>query len=185
MIGLVSEEISAEVGLTAGEPVELLVEATGEDAFATLQGAVVGLRPPAPEDLIERAAAAAAACEAAVLVVGTTDEWESEGHDRGDMDLPGRQNALVEAVLDANPDTIVVVNAASPVTMPWAERAPAVLVDVVRRPGDGRSARRRAHRSHRPRRPPAHHPAAARRAQPRPSATSRARTARSATARAS
>jgi beta-glucosidase len=128
MIGLVSEEISAEVPLAAGEPVELLVEGTGEEAFATLQGAVVGLRPPAPEDLIERAAAAAAACDAAVLVVGTTDEWESEGQDRADMDLPGDQNALVEAVLDANPDTIVVVNAASPVTMPWADRAKAVLI---------------------------------------------------------
>ena len=128
MIGLVSEEIAVEVPLTAGEPVELLVEGTGEDAFATLQGAVVGLRPPAPDDLIERAAAAAAACEAAVLVVGTTDEWESEGQDRSDMDLPGDQDALVEAVLDANPDTIVVVNAASPVTMPWADRAKAVLI---------------------------------------------------------
>jgi aminopeptidase N len=31
--------------------------------------------------------------------------------------------ATLEAVLDANPDTIVVVNAASPVTMPWADRA--------------------------------------------------------------
>ena len=44
------------------------------------------------------------------------------------MDLPGGQNALVEAVLDANPDTIVVVNAASPVAMPWADRVKAVLI---------------------------------------------------------
>jgi beta-glucosidase len=128
MIGLVSEEIAAEVELTAGEPVELLVEGTGEGAPATLHGAVIGLRPPAPEDMAERAAAAAAECDAAVLVVGTTDEWESEGQDRESMDLPGDQDALVEAVLDANPDTIVVVNAASPVTMPWADRARAILV---------------------------------------------------------
>ena len=74
---------------------------------------MIGLRPPAPDDLIERAAAAAAARDAAVLVVGTNDEWESEGHDRASMDLPGDQDALIEAVLDANPDTIVVVNAAS------------------------------------------------------------------------
>src|SRR6185503_1234399 len=86
------------------------------------------MRPPAASDLVQRAAAAAAACDAAVLVVGTTDEWESEGQDRTDMDLPGDQNALVEAVLDANPDTIVVVNAASPVTMPWADRAKAILI---------------------------------------------------------
>jgi beta-glucosidase len=61
-------------------------------------------------------------------VVGTTDEWESEGSDRTSMDLPGAQDALVEAVLEADPDAIVVVNAASPVTMPWAKRARAVLV---------------------------------------------------------
>ena len=128
MIGLVSEEIAADVPLTAGEPVELVVEATGEGAFATLHGAVIGLRPPAAADLIERAAAAAAACDAAVLVVGTTDEWESEGSDRTSMDLPGDQDALVEAVLAANPDTVVVVNAASPVTMPWADRARAIIV---------------------------------------------------------
>jgi len=128
MIGLVSEEITAEVPLTAGEPVEIVVEGTGEGAPATLLGAVVGLRPPDPGDLIERAAAAAAACDAAVLVVGTTDEWESEGSDRTSMGLPGDQEARVEAVLDANPDTVVVVNAASPVTMPWADRARAILV---------------------------------------------------------
>jgi beta-glucosidase len=128
MIGLVSEELTAEVALTAGEPVEVVVEGTGEGAHATLHGAVVGLRPPAPGDLIERAAAAAAESDAAVLVVGTTDEWESEGQDRASMDLPGDQDALVEAVLAANPDTVVVVNAASPVTMPWADRARAILV---------------------------------------------------------
>jgi beta-glucosidase len=128
MIGLVSEEIAAEVALTAGEPVDVVVEGTGEGAPGTILGAVVGLRPPDPGDLVERAAAAAAACDAAVLVVGTTDEWESEGSDRASMDLPGDQDALVEAVLDANPDTIVVVNAASPVTMPWADRARAILV---------------------------------------------------------
>ena len=38
MIGLVSDEIAAEVPLTAGEPVELVVEGTGEGAFATLHG---------------------------------------------------------------------------------------------------------------------------------------------------
>jgi beta-glucosidase len=89
---------------------------------------VIGLRPPAAGDLIERAAAAARAADAAVLVVGTTDEWESEGQDRESMDLPGDQDALIEAVLDANPDTVVVVNAAAPVSMPWADRARAVLV---------------------------------------------------------
>jgi beta-glucosidase len=43
------------------------------------------------------------------------------------MDLPGEQDELVRAVCAANPRTAVVVNAGSPVTLPWAEEAPAVL----------------------------------------------------------
>ena len=71
---------------------------------------------------------AAAAADVAVVVVGSNGQWESEGHDRPDLSLPGRQRELVEAVLDVNPRTVVVVNAGSPVEMPWAERAGAVLM---------------------------------------------------------
>ena len=59
---------------------------------------------------------------------GSNGQWESEGHDRPDLSLPGRQRELVEAVLDVNPRTVVVVNAGSPVEMPWAARAGAVLM---------------------------------------------------------
>ena len=53
--------------------------------------------------------------------------FESEGDDRPDMELTGRQNELVEAVLAANPSTVVVLNAGSPVRLPWAEQVPALL----------------------------------------------------------
>ena len=67
-----------------------------------------------------------------IVVVGTNDEWETEGHDRTTMDLPGRQDELVRRVVAANPRTAVVVNAGSPVTMDWADPddtspAPAIL----------------------------------------------------------
>jgi len=66
------------------------------------------------------------------VMVGTNDEWETEGHDRTTMDLPGRQDELVRRVVAANPNTVVIVNAGSPVTMDWADpadpgAAPAVL----------------------------------------------------------
>ena len=70
--------------------------------------------------------AAAAAADAVLLVVGTSKEWESEGHDRDAMDLPGAQDELVARVLDVAPDAVVVVNAGAPVTMPWADRARAI-----------------------------------------------------------
>jgi beta-glucosidase len=43
------------------------------------------------------------------------------------MDLPGDQDELITRVLAANPRTVVVVNAGSPVTMDWAGDVPAVL----------------------------------------------------------
>ena len=59
-------------------------------------------------DLLERAVAAAAGADAAIVVVGTNDDWESEGHDREFMDLPGDQDELIRRVAAANPRTVVV-----------------------------------------------------------------------------
>ena len=84
--------------------------------------------PPDTGDEFERAVRAAAEADVAVVVVGSNGQWESEGHDRPDLSLPGRQRELVEAVLEVNPRTVVVVNAGSPVEMPWATRAGAVLM---------------------------------------------------------
>jgi beta-glucosidase len=122
--GLGSVEVEAPVELEAGRPVEVTIEfSTGRSSGALR----IGHRAPDPADLLDRAAAVAADADAVVLVVGTTGEWESEGDDRPDMDLPGRQDELVRRVLAANPATVVVVNAASPVAMDWADDAPAVL----------------------------------------------------------
>ncbi|WP_435858808.1 glycoside hydrolase family 3 C-terminal domain-containing protein [Streptomyces milbemycinicus] len=81
-----------------------------------------------PDELIEEAVAAAAAAEAAVVVVATTERVESEGFDRRHLGLPGRQDELVARVAAANPRTVVIVNAGSPVEMPWREDVAAVLL---------------------------------------------------------
>ncbi len=130
--GYGSVEVTEVVDCRAGEPVEIAAKwRTGRrDGFAALR---VGARPPEPPDLMDRAVAAAAGADTAIVMVGTNDEWETEGFDRETMDLPGRQDELVERVVAANPNTVVIVNAGSPVTLDWAapdhERpAPAVLV---------------------------------------------------------
>jgi beta-glucosidase len=64
----------------------------------------------------------------AVVVVGTTEQVESEGFDRTSLALPGRQDELVARVAHANPRTVVVVNAGSPVLLPWADGVAAVLL---------------------------------------------------------
>ncbi|MGH6992945.1 MAG: glycoside hydrolase family 3 C-terminal domain-containing protein, partial [Caulobacteraceae bacterium] len=50
------------------------------------------------------------------------------GYDRPDLELPGDQNALVEAVLAANPRTVVVLLAGAPYRLPWIDHAPALIV---------------------------------------------------------
>lgn len=80
------------------------------------------------DQLISEAVAAAKAAELAIVVVGTNSQVESEGFDRKSLALPGRQDELVEAVVSANPNTIVVVNSGSPVLLPWRNRVKAILV---------------------------------------------------------
>jgi beta-glucosidase len=76
---------------------------------------------------IARAVALAGEADAVIVVVGTDGVWESEGYDRAFLELPGRQQELVERVLEVHPGAIVVLNTGSPVAVPFAPRAGAVL----------------------------------------------------------
>ncbi|MFJ9018992.1 glycoside hydrolase family 3 protein [Streptomyces sp. NPDC102259] len=123
----------AEARLTAGEPVEVSlthVFALPEGIpFKAIAFALAHQEPQRdPDELIAEAARAAGAADTAVVVVATTERVESEGFDRKDLRLPGRQDDLVRAVAAANPRTVVVVNAGSPVEMPWREDVAAVLL---------------------------------------------------------
>lgn len=80
-----------------------------------------------PETLIAEAVQHVTAADVAVVVVSTSPEVESEGFDRTTLALPGDQDALVRAVMAANPRTIVVVNSGAPVTLPWRDDAAAIL----------------------------------------------------------
>ena len=91
------------------------------------RGVRIGLRPPVAADAIGSAVAIAARADAAIVVVGTNPQWESEGHDRTTMDLPGAQDELIARVIAANANTAVVVNTGSPVTMNWADSTPAIV----------------------------------------------------------
>jgi beta-glucosidase len=77
---------------------------------------------------IARAAELARRSDAAVVVAGYPDEYEGEGFDRKHMKLSGEQDRLIEAVAAANPRTVVVLNAGSPVEMPWAGKVKAILL---------------------------------------------------------
>ncbi|MDX3659978.1 glycoside hydrolase family 3 C-terminal domain-containing protein [Streptomyces sp. ID05-26A] len=117
-----------EVELTEGTRVELVARrALGEDSG---MASMLAADPPRPCAREEFAAAVDAArrSDVAVVVVSTTDAIESEGRDRSSLTLPGEQDALVAAVSEANPNTVVVVNSGGPVLMPWRHDAAAVLL---------------------------------------------------------
>nr|RBQ84575.1 hypothetical protein FVER53263_07762 [Fusarium verticillioides] len=79
-----------------------------------------------PVQAIEDAVAVAKTVDQVVLVVGLNGELESEGTDRTHMDMSYSSNTLVTRVLEANPNTAVVVQSGTPVTMPWINNASAV-----------------------------------------------------------
>ncbi len=52
---------------------------------------------------------------------------EGEGFDNPDLSLPWGQDAVIEAVADANPNTIVVLETGNPVAMPWRDKVRAIV----------------------------------------------------------
>ncbi|MER6733671.1 glycoside hydrolase family 3 protein [Streptomyces puniciscabiei] len=123
----------AQAELTAGEPVDVslthVVQLPEDIPLQVVTFALAHSEPQRdPDELIAEAVEAARNADTAVVVVATTDRVESEGFDRTDLRLPGRQDDLVRAVAAANPRTVVVVNAGSPVELPWREEVAAVLL---------------------------------------------------------
>jgi beta-glucosidase len=98
-----------------------------DESFAFLRLNLANAFQPGEDDRIARAAALAAGSDVALVFAGMPEGFESEGSDRPDMCLPGPQVELIRAVVQANPLTIVVLNAGSPVEMPWIDHIPAVL----------------------------------------------------------
>ncbi|MEZ0095054.1 glycoside hydrolase family 3 C-terminal domain-containing protein [Streptacidiphilus sp. EB129] len=78
------------------------------------------------DDGSSAASAAALAASSTVAVVFVSD-FESEGSDLPGIDLSSADNALISAVAAANPDTVVVLNTGSAVTMPWLSSVKGVL----------------------------------------------------------
>jgi beta-glucosidase len=116
-------------GMAAGQEVEVaLTRAIEPNPLGV--ALALGVEPPRRSDAEELAAAVALARESdvAVVVVGTTEEIESEGFDRTSLALPAGQDDLVRAVAAVNRRTVVVVNAGAPVEMPWRDEVAAILV---------------------------------------------------------
>jgi len=124
--GMGSAEIAGEAELEAGRSYDLEIFYARVES-PLVAGLRVGALAPVAEDSVARAAELARGCDAAIVAVGRDGDWETEGSDRADMSLPGRQAELVAAVAAANPRTLVVLNTGSPVDMAWLPAVSAVL----------------------------------------------------------
>jgi beta-glucosidase len=102
-------------------------QATSDVVYAAGFGLAADTAPDETERLKQEAVHAATAADVAVLFLGLPARLESEGYDREDIDLPAEQLALLDAVLEANPNVVVVLSNGSVVALPFADRVPAIV----------------------------------------------------------
>ena len=119
-----SDSKRALVNLIEGTTYQLEIRYKFESNFPAIY---IGCQAPDKVNLFDEALEVASAADQVILIVGTNSDWETEGNDRSDFNLPVNQNHLIEEVLRVNPNTLVVLNTGSPVKMPWADKAEAIM----------------------------------------------------------
>ncbi|KAH8658180.1 putative beta-glucosidase I [Xylariales sp. PMI_506] len=80
-----------------------------------------------PETAIQEAVALAKCTDQVVLFGGLNSDWEFETYDRPHMDLPPWSDVLISKVLEANPNTIIVMQSGTPIWMPWISQCKALV----------------------------------------------------------
>lgn len=125
--GMGKPEMIIKIALEAEREYSFVVEVRHTPIGSALSGLTIGAMGPIDHDQLGEAIDLAAQCDVSVVVVGTNDDWESEGWDREDIDLPGKQDILIQEVAKVSKRTIVVINAGSPVAMPWLNDVDAVV----------------------------------------------------------
>ncbi len=95
--------------------------------FSFAPGYTLKPKKKGEDQLLLDAIVAARQADVAVVFVGLTDEYETEGNDRKHINIPPVHNRLVEEVVKANPNTVVVLSGGASIAMPWANKVPAIL----------------------------------------------------------
>ena len=130
------EEI-AQIYLKAGNSYAIRVE-FGTAPTSTLQrpGTVAfgpgglrigGCKSIDAEAAITEAVDLASRIDQVIIFAGLNGDWESEGSDRPDMDSPPYIDRLIDRVLAVNRKAVIVLQSGTPVAMPWADHAHAIL----------------------------------------------------------
>lgn len=120
------EETEAEINWQADSLNPSSEESSRETAGQTAEKAAESLR--ARQDRMRREAVEKAAeYDTVIFVGGQNHNQDLEGRDRQNMRLPYRQDELISELLAVRPDTVIVLISGSPVEMPWADRAKALV----------------------------------------------------------
>jgi beta-glucosidase len=123
-----SDEVVGTMYLEAGRSYRVELEfGRKPSGVLDFSAARIGIGLPLGDKAIAAAAAAARDADVAIVCVGRTGEWDTEGSDLLDIKLPGRQDELVSAVARVNKRTIVVLQTGGPVEMPWLDEVAAVI----------------------------------------------------------
>ncbi|KAF8061039.1 glycoside hydrolase family 3 protein [Lyophyllum atratum] len=135
-------EEKATIDVTANVSLDVLVEYTntsppdgtdekGEGRLsqpALMRGVRLGgCHKIDPEEAIQAAVSLAAKSDAVLYVGGLSPEWESEGFDRPTLQMPGRQDEVIQRLAEANSNTIVAIQAGSAVSMPWVDSVAGIV----------------------------------------------------------
>lgn len=125
-LGMGTREETGTIELEAGKTYKVLVDfGSGPTSklgteYAEIGGVFFGAQLEVEsESALKEAVEVAKQVDKVILVVGISKEFESEGFDRPDMDIPGYTNRLIAEVAKVNSNVIVVNQSGSPVTMPW------------------------------------------------------------------
>ncbi len=76
---------------------------------------------------LRQAREAAEKANTAIVVAGMPDSFESEGYDRDNMGMPQGHISMIEAVAQANPNTVVVLLGGSPMELSWYDKVKGII----------------------------------------------------------
>jgi len=83
------------------------------------------------ENLLTEAVELANTVKKVIIVAGLPDEYESEGYDRDNMDMPESHNRLIEEIAKVCENVVVVLQCGSPVTLPWKDKVKGILLTYL------------------------------------------------------
>ncbi|SNY93230.1 beta-glucosidase [Cohaesibacter sp. ES.047] len=122
------DPVIGTLSLEAGKAYTITIEFISNEASTLVYAAFrVGIAARMKDKDIVDAALAANESDVALVFVGRSGEWDTEGSDLESIRLPGRQDELITAVATANPRTIIVLQTGGPVEMPWDTDVRAIL----------------------------------------------------------